>query len=429
MRGLPDGGTAQAREVRVTRGSAVAGPRNMVQRRLMMQRQLARREAIARGVKVAPLPAIAGLGGGGGAAPSAPVLVQAASWRDLPGWDSDRVSEALPALLASCRSIGAMSRERAMGGAVALATTADDWRAACAELSRAAGGSAQGRDARLRAAIEASFTPNLVGESILTGYYEPVLRGSLTRGGPFQTPLYAPPAEHVQRDQPGSERPVHGQVVDGKLVPLPDRAAIQDGALEGRGLELAWVDDPVDAFFLQIQGSGRIALPDGKVLRLGFAGQNGQPYRAVGRSLIESGALTRAGMSAQAIRDWMRDAGPEKTEALMAENPSYIFFQPRPELRDNQGPIGAMGIPLTPERSVAVDPSVVPLGAPVFVAGPNTRRLLAAQDTGGAIRGPGRGDLFRGWGDAAGAKAGTTHEAIRMWVLVPRQAAVAMGGN
>ncbi|WP_314282250.1 murein transglycosylase A [Roseomonas gilardii] len=402
------------------------GPRGMVQRRMEKQRQLAREEARARGVAM-PAAKLAGAGVAGGllAGTARPAL-----WSELPGWESDTVSEAMPAVLASCRAVTAGSP--------------DAWRRACDALAQAwrnlppvparAGGARlrearQLRDARLRDALEENFIPTPVGEGLLTGYYEPVLRGSRMRVGDFQTPLHAPPSEHVQLAQGDGQRPQHGQMMDGRLQPLPDRAAIQNGALDGRGLELVWVDDPVEAFFLQIQGSGRVVLPDGKMLRLGYAGQNGQPYRSIGRSLIDRGDVAPENMSADAIRRWMTKVGYDRTAALMAENPSYIFFRINQGLRPDQGPPGAMGIPLTPERSIAVDPSVVPLGAPVFVAGGGIRRLVAAQDTGGAIRGPGRGDLFRGWGPEAGKRAGNLREPVRMWVLMPRANALVADGS
>ncbi|MFT8244024.1 murein transglycosylase A [Roseomonas sp. BN140053] len=454
---LPPAAPAEAREVSARRASP---PRNQVQQRQAVQRRLARQDAARRGVVIGGT-AAAAMAAAAPADPPAPL--QPAAWEDLPGWADDSPIEALPPVLASCRAFAAMTPGRALGGAgeiAAAAGTPELWRPACAALIRAwntlpplpppnrrrgRAGQARLREAQvarnehLRRALEENFSPAPVGEGLLTAYYEPVLRGSLAPDEAFATPLYSKPPEHVAIDVPNSLRPAHGRLQDGRLEPLPDRAAIQNGALAGRGLELAWVTDPAEAFFLHIQGSGRVVLPNGAVLRLGYAGQNGQPYRAVGRSLIERGELMRDRMSMRAIRAWMAAAGPERANALMAENPSYIFFQRNEGLRDDQGPPGAMGIPLTPERSVAVDPAVVPLGAPVFVAdadpqpgrpaGERFRRLLAAQDTGGAIRGPGRGDLFRGWGHEAGERAGNVREPVRMWVLLPRSAAAMLAGR
>jgi membrane-bound lytic murein transglycosylase A len=221
-------------------------------------------------------------------------------------------------------------------------------------------------------------------------------------------------------------RRVAGQVRDGRLHPFPDRAAITGGALRGQGLELAWVDDPADAFFLHIQGSGRVRLDDGAVLRLGYAGWNGHPYFAIGRTLVEQGVLTREAVSMQAIRAWMTQAGPAEAAALMARNPSYIFFR-RLDLPPEAGPIGTLGAPLTPMRSIAVDRTQVPLGLPVWVAGTDPltgaplRRLTVAQDTGGAIRGPARADLFTGWGTEAAERAGRMRDPAALFLLVPRE--------
>jgi membrane-bound lytic murein transglycosylase A len=208
---------------------------------------------------------------------------------------------------------------------------------------------------------------------------------------------------------------------------LPDRASIEAGALDGLGLELAWVDDPVDAFFLHIQGSGRLRLHDGRLLRVGYAGQNGRPYKAIGKLLIDTGAVPRERMSMQAIRAWLAAAGPGEAADTLRHNPSYVFFRVLEGLPPGQGPPGALGVPLTPGRSLAVDPAFIPFGAPVFAAtrdpldGAPVRRLLHAQDTGGAIRGPARGDLFWGWDEAAAALAGLMRDAAEVFVLVPRE--------
>jgi membrane-bound lytic murein transglycosylase A len=220
-------------------------------------------------------------------------------------------------------------------------------------------------------------------------------------------------------------RRLAGIVRDGRLHPFADRTTISAGALAGRGLELAWVDDPADAFFLHIQGSGRVTLAEGGVLRLGYGGWNGFPYVAIGRFLVEDGILTREQVSMQAIRAWMDAAGPEAAAALMARNPSYIFFR-RLDLPPEAGPIGTLGAPLTPMRSIAVDRTQVPLGLPVWVSGrdPLTdqplRRLTVAQDTGGAIRGPARADLFTGWGTDAANRAGRLRDPAALILLMPR---------
>lgn len=359
------------------------------------------------------------------------------AFSDLPGWTEgeDRAAEALPALLATCRRLAALPQDRpVLGGPPGTdpptpAATPAAWAPACAEAA------ALPRDdeAAIRAFLERRFAPYAAGAGLLTGYFEPELRGSLTPGGRYRTPLLARPPELVEVDL-GEFLPdlrgrrTAGVVRDGRLRPFPDRAAIEGaGALDGRGLEILWVDDPVDAFFLQIQGSGRVVLPDGRVWRVGYAGQNGHPYVPIGRLLVERGEIPREEVSMQSIRAWLAEAGEERAAALMRENPSYVFFRKREELPPEAGPVGSLGVPLTPGRSLAVDRAHVPLGAPVWITardpvdGSPLRRLVVAQDTGGAIRGQARGDLFWGWGDAAAERAGRMQERADFFVLLPRE--------
>ena len=242
---------------------------------------------------------------------------------------------------------------------------------------------------------------------LFTGYFEIALNGSRKRGGPYQTPLYRRPPE-------------------------PDRhtrAEIEDGALAGKGLELLWVDDPVDAFFLEIQGSGRVKLPDGGVARVGYDGKNGKPYVAVGRLLIERGELPRDKVTMDAIRRWMTE-NPKKGAALRRENPSFVFFR---EI-SGEGPLGAQLVPLTAGRSLAVDRGFIPLGAPIwidvrqrFAPYDTIRRLVVAQDTGGAIKGPVRGDLFWGHGKEAAEGAGAMNARGRYYLLCRRRVAARLG--
>jgi membrane-bound lytic murein transglycosylase A len=215
-----------------------------------------------------------------------------------------------------------------------------------------------------------------------------------------------------------------GRQVDGRLVPYPTRSEIDAGALAGKGSELLWVDDAVDAFFLHVQGSGRVVMENGQLVRLGFAGRNGHPYVAIGRELISRGAIPRERMSMQAIRAWLK-ANPGEASEVMALNPSFIFFR----IIDGEGPIGAEGVPLTPGRSLAVDPAFVPLGLPIWLDTTDPlkpeqplRRLVVAQDTGSAIKGPVRGDLFWGFGETAAAKAGSMNQRGRYFLLLPRKA-------
>lgn len=329
---------------------------------------------------------------------------RAVSFAELPGWAEEDAVAALAPFLGTCAVLAARDPARPLGGAGVLAALGGrpaDWSLACAEAAAVPPDAA-------RTFLEHRFQPFAVGPGLLTGYYEPVLAGALSPDAARSAPLRGLPP------------PTEGE-------PLPDRTAIEAGALDGLSPHLAYVD-PVDAFFLQIQGSGRVLLPDGGLLRLLYAGKNGHPYRAIGRVLIERGEIPREAMSMQAIRAWLAAAPPEAARALLRENPSYVFFRRDDALRPDQGPPGTLGVPLTPGRSLAVDPAHVPLGAPVWIVardpveGTPLRRLVHAQDTGGAIRGPARGDLFWGWGEAAAAKAGPMREAAEAFVLVPRGA-------
>ncbi len=266
-----------------------------------------------------------------------------------------------------------------------------------------------------RGFFELLFKPVLIGTppALFTGYYEPELQGSLTRSGRFTWPIYARPPE----------------LRDG--VQYLSRAQIEGGALQGRGLEIAWLDDPVEAYFLQIQGSGRIVLPNGRVLRVGYGGRNGHAYRSIGQELIRRGSHTFDQLSAQAIKGWVR-SNPRAGAELLHTNPSYVFFRKLKDLPPEKGPIGAMGRSITGMRSVAVDPAFVPLGAPVWIEKDGRdplRRLMVAQDTGGAIKGAQRADIFFGTGRAAGDAAGTVKDGGRMLVLMPIERAYAMLGG
>jgi membrane-bound lytic murein transglycosylase A len=283
--------------------------------------------------------------------------------------------------------------------------------------------------AALRHLLATRFTAEPLGTGLLTGYFEPEIAGSPTPNGAHPTPLRGRPPDLVEVDLGPflpdlAGRRTAGRVVAGRLEPYPDRAAIQAGALAGLAPELAFVD-PVEAFILQIQGSGRVRFPDGSVLRLGYAGQNGHRYVPIGRVLVAEGAMSLAEVTMPAIRAWMGAAGPAASTRLMNANPSYVFFRPL-DLPAELGPIGTQGVPLTPMRSLAVDRTQVPLGLPVWIEGidPLTgaplRRLTLAQDTGGAIRGAARGDLFTGWGAEAEARAGRLRDPARFWLLRPK---------
>ena len=282
-----------------------------------------------------------------------------------------------------------------------------EWQPLC-RLAADAGDSAD----EARGFFELLFKPVLIGTppALFTGYYEPELQGSLTRSVRFTWPIYARPPE----------------LRDG--VQYLSRAEIGAGALRGRGLEIAWLDDPVEVYFLQIQGSGRIVLPDGRVVRVGYGGRNGHAYRSIGQELMRRGTHTFDQLSAQEIKSWVR-RNPAAGADLLHTNPSYVFFRKLKHLPPEKGPIGAMGRSITAMRSVAVDPAHVPLGAPVWIEKDGRdplRRLMIAQDTGGAIKGAQRADIFFGTGRAAGDAAGTIKDGGRMLVLMPIERAFAM---
>lgn len=266
--------------------------------------------------------------------------------------------------------------------------------------------------AAARQFFELLFKPTLIGTppALFTGYYEPVLEGSPVRTPRFAWPIYRRPPE----------------LRDGTA--WYDRAAIEGGILRGRGLEIAWLDDPVEVFFLHIQGSGRIQMTNGITIRVGYAGRNGHAYRSVGQELVRRGLFSKSQVSAETIRHWVR-ANPATGAALLNYNPSYIFFRKLPQLAEENGPIGAMGRSITTMRSVAIDPDHVPLGAPVWVEKSGDtplHRLMIAQDTGGAIKGAQRADIFFGTGQQAGRAAGSIKDGGRMLQLLPIDRAYAM---
>jgi membrane-bound lytic murein transglycosylase A len=311
-----------------------------------------------------------------------------------------------------------------------------DLLAACAEAEKAG---ARVTRAAARAFFERRFVPHRVvhkaDQGLLTGYYEPIVEGARAPDKRFATPLYRRPADLVnlvdetQRGAVGNAFTHARQTLAG-LVPFPSRAAIDSGALKDKGLELLYLADPVDVFFLQIQGSGRVRLRDGSIIRVQYDGKNGHPYRSIGKYLIDNGIIDAARMSMQALGNWLR-SDPVRGRTVMWQNPSYVFFR---ELKkeESEAPLGAHEIPLIVGRSVAVDASVHAIGAPIYVssaklthAGSATgfHRLMVAHDVGSAIKGPERGDIFFGSGDQAGRIAGVTRHPGRFYVLVAQPAA------
>ncbi len=351
----------------------------------------------------------------------------------IPGWNADRLGGVLPALLAECERLGRLPADTSLGGAVearSAAGMAGSYGPAC----QAARALPSGDEATVRRYLQTWFLPFLasdrdVPDASLTGYFEPEFAGSLSRTSEYAVPVYGRPSELVTLSAPGpGGQPLTGRVEDHRVEPYWSRAQIDRGALGRRGLEILWLRDPVDLFFLQVQGSGRIRLPDGQIVRLGYAGRNGQPYVPLGRLLVAGGQLPADGVSMQSIRGWLT-AHPAEAGPLMERNPNYVFFRLLDDVAPNQGPPGALGVTLTPLRSAAVDRAFLPLGVPLFVAttrpdGSPLDRLVLAQDLGTDVTGPVRADLFFGWNDAAARDAGAMHAGGRIVLLLPRQPGV-----
>jgi membrane-bound lytic murein transglycosylase A len=360
------------------------------------------------------------------------LTLQSVSFAALPGWGADEHAKALATFLKSCTRINRRPATAPLASKLSKTRqafgTAGDWQPVC---KAAAALGAQVSPVNARRFFENWFRAYAVSnrgqtEGLFTGYFEPLLRGSRQKSGRFKYPLYKKPGDLITVDLGKFKKDLAGQQIIGRLAknrlePYADRAEIDRGALGNKGLELLWVDDPVDSFFLHIQGSGQVMLPGGRSMRVGYAGKNGHAYYAIGRELVNIGALTKENVSLQTIRAWLA-ANPGQADALMQKNRSYVFFR---ELKGD-GPIGAQGVGLTPGRSLAVDRRYIPLGAPIWLdtrnpLGPHQpiRRLVIAQDTGGAIKGVVRGDLFWGAGPRAREGAGKMKEPGRVFILLP----------
>ena len=355
-------------------------------------------------------------------APAPSLHLSRASFTDLPDWNSVHADAALAAFRRSCAVLTAKPDSTAMGG-VGYAGTVADWRSACAE----AGGEA-------KAFFEKTFTPFAAAGSdgLFTGYYEPQIRGSRTKTAEFQTPVYGLPPDLVRADLGLFNPKLKGEHISGKvaghaLVPYADRAEINANGADAPAL--FYTDDAVAFFFLQIQGSGRVVFEDGRSARIAYAGENGQPYTAIGRTLIADGSLARETVSLQTIRAWLL-ANPARARAVMETDKSYIFFEQKPLGDTALGSTGSQGIAITPLGSIAVDQRIHALGAPFYVAadGPDpVRAVMVAQDTGGAIRGPVRADMFFGFGADAERRAGAMKAPGRLYVLLPNALAARLG--
>ncbi len=347
--------------------------------------------------------------------PPKPGLGAPIDWDELPGWESDHHAEIWPALLQGCR---VLSRKQG------------EWSEICEMVQ------AQGvvDDSAAREFFEHWFLPHRFngsgtdGRGLVTGYYEPMLRGRLEPDEQYRYPLYRTPDDLI-RVELGDLYPelkgtkVRGRLQGRRLVPYFDRAAIDGGNAPLSGHELLWVDDPVDAFFLHVQGSGRVRLPDGSIQAVGYADQNGHPYRSIGKILIEQGEIPREAISLFSIRDWLR-RHPDRVWDLLTSNSSYVFFQMREHAQEHAR--GSLNVPLTPGRSIAVDRRRIPLGTPVWIdtryPGPEAaplQRLVLAQDTGGAIKGYARADLFCGHGIEAERLAGEMKQDAEFFLLLP----------
>lgn len=347
--------------------------------------------------------------------PPPPGIGREVAWTDLPGWTADHQARAWPALVNECTKLPGRD-----AGWASICQAAQDL-------------GATPDDVAVRQFFEQHFRPHeMIGpggnrKGLITGYYEPVLNGSLTPDARFRYPLYRRPDNLVSVDLGALYPELRGKLIRGRLegdrvVPYFSRGQIVDPAAPLQGQELLWVDDPVALFMLQIQGSGLVRLSDGSLIAVGYADQNGYPYIAIGQRLVRMGALKPDAVTLQTIRQWLA-AHPDQAEVVLNSNPSYVFFRLRDASLD--GPIGSLQVPLTPQRSIAVDSANIPLGTPVWIdttlPGDEHpyQRLVMAQDTGGAIKGQVRADLFFGRGTMAEQLAGAMKQPGRLFVLLP----------
>ena len=341
-------------------------------------------------------------------------------WSKLPGWKSDDALAAWPAIVSSCHVLG----------------TRAEWQTFCSAVMASSPTDAE----FVRGFLEQQLTPyrieRVIGRKretrgLVTGYYEPLIHGARERSEIFATPLYRPPQDLLIVDLASVIPELKGKRVRGRLegnrvVPYYSRAATRE-APGLAGHEIVWIDNALDAFMLEVQGSGRVQLATGETIRLQYADQNGHPYRSIGRYLADQGVMTIDQVNMPAIRAWLA-ANPARVNEVLDSNPSVVFFNEAPLEDPSVGPKGAQGVPLTAGRSIAIDPKFLPLGAPMFLSTTQPgldlplQRLVVAQDTGGAIRGPVRADLFFGFGSEAGAQAGMMKNDLEMWLLWPRSA-------
>jgi len=364
--------------------------------------------------------------------PETGLVLAPVSYAALDGWTEDDFSNFLTAQRRSCERFEKQAADKSVG-TPALAMTAGDWREACAALTAL---SDNAPSDTIRDLIESRFTPFAVSdgaeeEGLFTGYFEAELQAARQPDETYKYPLYRRPPDHIVVNLAAFDGELGGQTLVGRLegqrlVPYYERSELEGGQLAGKGLELFWSKDSVDVFLLQVQGSGRLVMPDGSVERVGFDGHNGRSYKSIGRALIDRGDLQPGQASWDGIRGWI-EANPDKAADLFAINPRFVFFR---VLKGGDGPIGAQGVPLTPRRSLAVDRRFIPLGLPIWLEtnwpsdkSRKLNRLMVAQDTGGAIKGAVRGDFFWGYGAPALAEAGKMKSKGRYFLLLPNPAA------
>jgi len=353
------------------------------------------------------------------------------NYAQLINWQENAQFLAFQAFKVSCLSILKQPADRQMKGP-AFAGTVGDWQKTCALVD-----DVEETNDAARTFFEGHFTPlavtmDGVAEGLFTGYYEPLLHGSFEKSDRYNVPLHSKPADTITVDLGDFRddlkgRSLVGKLVDGKLVPYANREDIVDGILDNKNLELLWVDDPLDAFFLQVQGSGRVRLDSGDMVGVGYAGKNGHVYRSIGRLLVDEGVLDPKTVSLASLRQWLTD-NPDQQRRVLDANPSYVFFR---LMRGVGGPLGSAGVVLTPEVSLAVDPTQLPLNAPMWLEASHPdpsdesigdvafQRLMVAQDTGGAIKGAIRGDVFWGFGERAENIAGRMANKGRYYLLLP----------
>ena len=359
------------------------------------------------------------------------LTLKESSFQRLPGWNADNQKQALIPLQKSCARIHKKDSNTnfGIGG---FAGTVAAWQDVCQKLIDAP----PLTNAKARQFFKNHFTPYEVWgingrNGLFTGYYEPILRGSFKKQKPFLIPIYECPTDLISVNLGAFRSDLKGETIMGrieekKLVPYYERSEIENGILKQKHSEIVWVDSAIDAFFLHIQGSGQIRMDNGLVIRVGYAAQNGHPYKAIGREMVQQGALKKGNVSMQSIRDWL-EKNPDKAADVMNLNTSYIFFH---KLKKGDGAIGAEGVILTPRRSLAIDRKKIPYGVPIWLDAEEPdgkdrlQQLMIAQDTGGAITGAVRGDFFWGSGNKAAHKAGLMKSKGRFWILLPKNVQV-----